>query len=145
MTLNHQMMERATREVLLGAKGRWPSSSDQKITSLPDRNSRARGCRKQLMSFVGSFRTSCVLGPLHTMAKERDAINPHESHCKKRGIWPLNPFHTRGQSRKTERPSKMRTWQQFFDQSERLSKGFWVAQEWKPKLWSRGPPFFCFC
>ena len=53
----------------------------------------------------------------------------------------LSTLHTRGQSPKSV-ALFLPTWQHFFDQSDGLSKGVWVVQEWKPKVWSRGRRIF---
>ena len=53
----------------------------------------------------------------------------------------LSTLHTRGRSPKSV-AFFLPTWQHFFDQSDGLSKGVWVVQEWKPKVWSRGRRIF---
>ena len=53
----------------------------------------------------------------------------------------LSTLHTRGRSPKSV-ALFLPTWQHFFDQSDGLSKGVWVVQEWKPKVWSRGRRIF---
>ena len=53
---------------------------------------------------------------LHTMAEGREAIDFHQSNCKKPRIWPLDPSHYRRRNLK----------RLLFEEGDGLSKEVWV-------------------
>jgi hypothetical protein len=70
------------------------------------------------------------------MAEGREAINFHQSNCKKPKIQPLDPSHYRPKSKDPQSPKCLHG--VLFDQGNKCLKEIRVGHEWKPKVWSRG-------
>ena len=90
----------------------------------------------------GSISTNCckTKGRFTLWPKvERPSISTNQ--ISRNQEFGLSTLHTRGRSPKSV-ALFLPTWQHFFDQSDGLSKGVWVVQEWKPKVWSRGRRIF---
>jgi hypothetical protein len=76
------------------------------------------------------------------MAEGREAVDLHQSNCKKPRVWPLNPSHY-GQIALWPKSKGHRNLEWLlFEDGDGLSKEVWVRREWKSKPWSRGCLFF---
>jgi hypothetical protein len=71
------------------------------------------------------------------MAKGREAVDFHQSNCKKSKSVASQPFTLRPKSKGHCNLKCL-----LFDKGDGLSKEVWVGREWRPKLWSRGRRFF---
>ena len=75
------------------------------------------------------------LGALHTLAEGQEAVDFHQSNCKKPSS-ASRPFAVWPKSKGCRNFKRL-----LFEEGDKLSKEVWVGQEWKPKLWSRGHRF----
>jgi hypothetical protein len=77
------------------------------------------------LSLVWGMGRSQALRALHTMAEGWQAVDFHQSHCKKSRVRPLDPSHY-GQS-----PRYNLKWL-LFEEGDGLLKEVWVGWEWGP-------------